>query len=66
MQQSTVLIDQANVRARTGLSAPTLWRMRRDGTSPPYLKIGRRVLYDAAGLESWIAARMQPSGTAAR
>ena len=66
MQQSTVLIDQANVRMRTGLSAPTLWRMRRDGSGPPYLKAGRRVLYSAQGLEEWIAARMTSSGTAAR
>ena len=65
-QSSTVLIDQQNVRMRTGLSGPTLWRMRRDGTSPPYCKIGRRVLYDAAGLESWISERMQRSGTTPR
>jgi predicted DNA-binding transcriptional regulator AlpA len=65
-QSSTVLIDQQNVRIRTGLSGPTLWRMRRDGTGPAWAKLGRRVLYDAEKLELWISERMQPSGTLPR
>ncbi len=56
--QSTILISQENVKIRTGLSTPTLWRMRKDGTGPAWAKIGKRVLYDADALEAWIADRM--------
>jgi predicted DNA-binding transcriptional regulator AlpA len=65
-QSSTVLIDQQNVRLRTGLSGPTLWRMRRDGTGPDWCRLGRRILYSAQGLEDWISERMQSSGTTPR
>jgi excisionase family DNA binding protein len=36
------------------LAPQTLNRMRCEGSSPPYIKLGRRVLYDRAELDAWI------------
>jgi excisionase family DNA binding protein len=43
--------------AYLGLSVSTLNKMRLNGTGPPYLKLGRRVLYDLRDLEEWTAER---------
>jgi predicted DNA-binding transcriptional regulator AlpA len=40
-----------------GLSASTLNKMRLNGNGPPYLKLGRRVLYDVHDLQAWAASR---------
>ena len=40
-----------------GLSVSTLNKMRLNGSGPPYLKFGRRVLYDLRDLEAWVAER---------
>ena len=39
------------------MSASTLakWRMKGDG--PRYVKIGAKVLYDDAGIDTWVASR---------
>lgn len=38
------------LRTTTG----TLANLRCEGTGPPYLKIGRRILYEASELEAWL------------
>jgi excisionase family DNA binding protein len=43
--------------AYLGLSVSTLNKMRLNGTGPPYLKLGRRVLYDLRDLEAWASER---------
>ena len=40
-----------------GLSVSTLNKMRLTGSGPPYLKLGRRVVYDVHDLEAWAASR---------
>jgi excisionase family DNA binding protein len=40
-----------------GLSVSTLNKLRLTGTGPPYMKLGRRVLYDLHDLEAWAASR---------
>ena len=40
---------------RMGLRPQTLERMRQLGTSPPYIKYSRRVLYRADLLDAWLA-----------
>jgi predicted DNA-binding transcriptional regulator AlpA len=40
-----------------GLSVSTLNKLRLSGSGPPYMKLGRRVLYDLRDLASWAAAR---------
>lgn len=43
------------------LSASFLNKLRVFGGGPKYLKIGRRVLYDQADLEMWLAAHKRGS-----
>jgi excisionase family DNA binding protein len=49
-----------------GLSEPTLQRMRTDGSGPPFVKLGRRVLYSPARLMEWLAQRTVTSTADAR
>jgi len=41
-----------------GLSPSTLAKMRLSGNSPAFLKLGRRVLYRCADLETWLESRV--------
>ena len=47
--------------AYLGLATQTLAKMRLSGDSPPYFKVGRRVLYDRIELEAWLAQRKRKS-----
>lgn len=49
-----------------GISKPTLQRMRTDGSGPPYIKLGRRVLYQPSALSRWVAAHAVTSTADAR
>jgi predicted DNA-binding transcriptional regulator AlpA len=42
---------------RLGVSASWLNKMRITGGGPPYLKLGRRVVYETADLDRWVATR---------
>lgn len=44
-----------------GLSASTLNKLRVFGGGPVFLKLGRRVAYDVADLDVWIAERRRHS-----
>jgi predicted DNA-binding transcriptional regulator AlpA len=44
------------VAKRTGLSESTLLVYRRNGEGPPFVKLGRRVVYLVADVEAWMAA----------
>ena len=41
-----------------GVSPRTLPDWRSDGRSPPWVKVGRRVVYRRADFERWLAARV--------
>jgi predicted DNA-binding transcriptional regulator AlpA len=45
----------------TGISASTLNKLRVFGGGPVFLKLGRRVAYDIADLDAWLAARRRRS-----
>jgi predicted DNA-binding transcriptional regulator AlpA len=45
----------------SGLSKSTLDKMRVFGGGPPYLKIGRRVVYDPVDLDHWLASHRRKS-----
>lgn len=45
----------------TSLSVSFLNKLRCAGGGPPFIKIGRAVLYDPADLSSWLAARRRCS-----
>ena len=44
------------VSERTGVPINTLRYFRLNGTGPRAFKLGRRVVYDEADVEAWIAA----------
>ena len=41
----------------TGLSKSTLDKLRVYGGGPIYIKLGKRVVYDGADLEAWLASK---------
>jgi len=47
------------------ISHRTLERYRVTGGGPVYMKLGRRVVYDTADLDAWMAARRRHSTTVA-
>ena len=44
-----------------GLASQTLAKMRWSGESPPFMKIGRKVVYERAELEKWLRERRRRS-----
>jgi excisionase family DNA binding protein len=48
---------------RTTTNTVHYWRA--SGTGPRALKVGKRVLYDVADVDEWIAARKTPADTRA-
>ena len=44
-----------------GLATQTLAKMRWSGDSPPFFKVGRRVLYERDELDAWLAQRKRTS-----
>lgn len=49
-------------RYRGAVTVETLANWRSAGSGPAFLKIGGKVLYDRADVESWEASRRQASG----
>ena len=44
-----------------GSSASTFEKLRLFGGGPPFVKLGRRVVYDPADLDAWLAANRRRS-----
>ena len=57
MTDNTIPFDTDGAALRLGLAASTLEKLRVTGGGPAYLKLGRRVRYEAADLDAWKAAR---------
>lgn len=55
------LVGAEDAAKHLGLAASTLAKLRCVGGSPSFLKLGRRVLYDRADLDNWLAARRAKS-----
>lgn len=53
--------DTAGASAKTGVPARTLDQWRYLGIGPPYYKLGRRVRYSLAELDTWLAERRKAS-----
>jgi excisionase family DNA binding protein len=49
--------------AYLGLGRQALAKMRLTGDSPPFFKVGRRVLYDRDELDAWLSTRKRRSTT---
>lgn len=59
-----MLLDTTQAAARCQLARATLAKLRVNGGGPPFLKLGAKVLYDAADLEAWIGAHGKRRSTA--
>lgn len=57
MTLETDAFDTERAARRLGLSVSTLEKLRVTGGGPAYLKLGRRVVYQASDLDTWKAAR---------
>jgi len=51
------VFDTERAARRLGLSVSTMEKLRCLGGGPAYLKLGRRVVYEARDLDDWKAAR---------
>ena len=51
---TTQYIDTERLAALTGIAASTWSKRRLTGDSPPFRKVGRRVLYHWADVEAWL------------
>ncbi len=56
---------QAAVYLGTDISYKTLQTYRVRGGGPVYMKLGKRVVYDTADLDTWLASRRRQSTTVA-
>jgi hypothetical protein len=56
-----MLLDTQSASAIYGLSVSFLNKRRVQGGGPPYLKVGRKVLYNEAKFEEWLAAQERTS-----
>jgi len=55
------LLIARDAAAYLGLATQTLAKLRWAGTSPPFYKVGRQVLYDHAALDQWLVVRRRRS-----
>jgi predicted DNA-binding transcriptional regulator AlpA len=55
------LLDTHGAAYYLGLGKSTLDKFRVVGGGPRYVKVGRRVLYDPADCDAWVATRKQNS-----
>jgi predicted DNA-binding transcriptional regulator AlpA len=52
------ILSEREVRNWLGISAPTLFRLRRDGTGPKFIRLStRRVAYRRTAIEEWLGQR---------
>lgn len=58
MNQPAKYLTETEVAARLGVSRPTLYRWRRAGIGPAWTRLGpRRLAFDAAALDAWLASQ---------
>lgn len=57
------LISPADLAKLLGVSRQTLsvWRLKGGAATPRYVKLGSRVMYDAADVAQWLATRKRTS-----
>lgn len=55
------MMQTVEAAAYCGSSASTFEKLRLTGGGPRYVKLGRRVVYDPADLDSWLAAHRRTS-----
>jgi excisionase family DNA binding protein len=58
------VLSAQEAAAYVGLSKQTMAKLRVYGGGPPFLKLGRRVLYDPTDLDQWLASHRRASTSA--
>jgi predicted DNA-binding transcriptional regulator AlpA len=64
MPEQARCLQTSEVAKQLGVSQSTLNKWRLSGDGPRYLKLGRRVVYRPADVESFIAGRIRASTVA--
>jgi predicted DNA-binding transcriptional regulator AlpA len=59
--QTDEYLTVRQLEARSNISASTWNKRRLSGDSPPFLKIGKKVLYRWSDVEAWLAGRTRTS-----
>lgn len=54
-----VLLTPTDVARLTGLALGTLMNWRSQRIGPPFIKLGRKIWYDARDLDAWVNSRRQ-------
>lgn len=57
-------VDELCIRYKGKLTEKALANMRSAGKGPPYIKVGRKILYPMDALRTWEAARLKSKATA--
>jgi predicted DNA-binding transcriptional regulator AlpA len=57
-------LNQPQVAALLPISESFLKKARVRGDGPPYIKVGRRVLYNRHDLDAWLASHVRTSTSA--
>lgn len=60
-QEHMLRFRTAEAASYCGLSPRTLEKLRLTGDGPPFLKLGRAVVYDRADLDAWLNSRRRTS-----
>lgn len=55
-------LGTAEASIYTSLSVPTLKKYRLDGTGPRYARIGSKIVYRPADLDTWLEAHLVGGG----
>jgi excisionase family DNA binding protein len=55
------VLSVQDAAVHVGLSRQTMAKLRVYGGGPPFLKLGRRVLYDPSDLDQWLASHRRKS-----
>jgi predicted DNA-binding transcriptional regulator AlpA len=58
-------LDTPALAARTHISESSLEKMRWRGNGPPFLKLGRKVLYRVSDVDTWLAKHVRTNTSAA-
>ena len=61
MSSTDQKLNTAEAARHLGLAPATLAKMRCWGGSPPFLRLGRKVVYCRADLDAWLSARRATS-----
>ena len=61
MTEADRLLDKTEVSEHLGVGESTLAKWRGRGIGPPFLKIGKRIVYRMSDLEKWLDTRLKYS-----